>query len=174
MFAGGRAPSYSKTVGKDNDSDYCCHLLWPQMCWLHPTGKSHTGRICGASSISLWHVSYFTGEVIGVAGKTRSRLSCDVNPCTKFTLLCSSVQYKCRTLVTMNIGQIKFWDPPPLLQPCPCTQIVLFNQMKMGNDDVVYSNFLVVQPYIFVCKRLELLNVLRNFNSMVYINIQIM
>lgn len=98
----------------------------------------------------------------------------NVNPCTKFTLLCSSVQYKCHTLVTMNIGQIKFWDPPPLLQPCPCTQIVLFNQMKMGNDDVVYSNFLVVQPYIFVCKRLELLNVLRNFNSMVYINIQIM
>lgn len=46
--------------------------------------------------------------------------------------------------------------------------------MKMGNDDVVYSNFLVVQPYVFVCKRLELLNVLRNFNSMVYINIQIM
>lgn len=94
----------------------------------------------------------------------------NVNPCTKFTLLCSSVQYKCHILVTMNIGQIKFWNPLPLLQPCPCTQIVLFSQMKMGNDDVVYSNILVVQPYIFVYKRIELVNVLRNFNSMVCIN----
>lgn len=67
----------------------------------------------------------------------------NVNPCTKFTLHCSSMQYKCHTLVTMNIGQNKFWKPPPLFQPCACTHIVLFTQINLGNEDAVYSNFLV-------------------------------
>lgn len=42
--------------------------------------------------------------------------------------------------------------------------------MKLGNDDVVYSNFLVVQAYILVYKRLELVNICSNFSSMIYIN----
>lgn len=42
--------------------------------------------------------------------------------------------------------------------------------MKLGNDDVVYSNFLVVQAYILVYKRLELVNIYSNFSSMIYIN----
>lgn len=125
-FHEGRTCSYSKTAGKDNDSDFTVVISWPQMCWLHPSGKSpHTGSIHGASSVSLWNVSYFTGEVIGVVGKTRSSLM-NVNPCIKFILHCSSIQHKCHTLVTMNIGQNKFWKPPPLFQPCACTQIFLF------------------------------------------------
>lgn len=42
--------------------------------------------------------------------------------------------------------------------------------MKLGNDDVVYSNFLAVQAYILVYKRLELVNICSNFSSMIYIN----
>lgn len=42
--------------------------------------------------------------------------------------------------------------------------------MKLGNDDVVYSNFLAVQAYILVYKRLELVNIYSNFSSMIYIN----
>lgn len=42
--------------------------------------------------------------------------------------------------------------------------------MDLGNDDVIYSNFVVVQPYILIYKRKELVNIYSNFNTMIYIN----